>query len=1095
MARLLQITKQLNIGISTAVDLLNKKGQPIEENPNTKLTDLQEQLLIKEFSSDKSLKEQSEKLIQQRQDKDKPLLIAVEGYEAKENAKKAAAKKSAEKSVEQQLVVPFDEEEKPIEKVEIPQKNEEVKVVVEPKVDVEVVDKVIKKNEIVDKKSEEDIEENIEKQIKKQIEKIAKREEKKLEKQEGKIKENEKNIEKKIDKQEIKTDKSVKKQEKDIKKEQKQQEKQEKTEKIENTEVKQEEKNKEPEIFKYESRFAPKIGFKIVGEKIDLTKVAEPQPLHLLSRSEKKAKYKERERQKREAEKIMKQQHRQEQQKQQQKEQKAQPKEQPKEQQKQQPKPYQNQQPKPYQNQQQKPQQGEKKWFEKDKKEKNIFDNQPVSVKKDEFIKTTVPTLQGAKIVGKVDLNLTETSSSKKKKKRNRKRIGQNKIEIDNRQVDSKTKPDNKFEKTDRNNRPFKPRNVISGAAVNQSVKETFAKLTEGKKFNKSGVKYRQQKREIIRGNIQEQQYQERAEAKTLKITEFITANELATMMNASVNDVIKTYMNIGIFVGINQRLDAETINIVAEEFGFKTEFVSADAGNVIKEEEDSPEDLVPRPPVITVMGHVDHGKTSLLDYIRKTNVIAGEAGGITQHIGAYNVALENGRHITFLDTPGHSAFTAMRARGAKITDIAIIVVAADDDVMPQTIEAINHAAAANVPIVFAINKIDKDGADAEKIKGTLANMNYLVESWGGQYQSQDISAKKGINVQELLEKVLLEAEMLELKANPKRKASGSVIEFAKDKGRGNVATLLVQNGTLKVGDIVVAGYAYGKIRAMFNERNQKITEAKPAEPVMILGMKGEMQAGDNFNVMSTEHEARDIVNSRDQLKREMKLRTAQHLTLDEIGRRIALGSFQELNLIVKGDVDGSIEALSDSLIKLSTEEIKVNVIFKGVGQITESDINLAIASNAIVIGFNVRPAIAARRLAETEQIDIRLYSIIYQAIEEVKAAMEGMLLPEKSEKVTATLEVRETFKISKVGTIAGCMVKDGKIKRNSKVRLIRDGIVVFTGEIESLKHEKDDVKEVATGYECGLNIANFNDIKVGDLIESYEEIEIKKKL
>jgi translation initiation factor IF-2 len=509
----------------------------------------------------------------------------------------------------------------------------------------------------------------------------------------------------------------------------------------------------------------------------------------------------------------------------------------------------------------------------------------------------------------------------------------------------------------------------------------------------------------------------------------------------------------------------------------------------------DNLEDLVSRPPIVTVMGHVDHGKTSLLDYIRKTNVIAGEAGGITQHIGAYNVKLDDGRQITFLDTPGHEAFTAMRARGAKVTDIAIIIVAADDDVMPQTSEAINHASAAGVPIVFAINKIDKDGADPERIKATLAGMNYQIEEWGGKYQSQDISAKKGINVNELLEKVLLEAEMLELKANPKKKAVGNVIEFTKDKGRGHVATLLVQNGTLKVGDIVVAGYAYGKIRAMFNERNQKITEAKPAEPVMILGMKGEMQAGDNFNVMNSEHEAREIVNNRDQLKREMKLRTSHHLTLDEIGRRIALGSFQELNIIVKGDVDGSIEALSDSLIKLSTPEIQVNVIHKAVGQITEGDINLAITSNAIVIGFNVRPAMAARRMAETEQIDIRLYSIIYQAIEEVKAAMEGMLLPEKSEKVTATLEVRDVFKISKVGTVAGCMVKDGKIKRNSKVRLIRNGIVVFAGEIESLKHEKDDVKEVASGYECGLNIANFNDIKVGDIIESYEEIEIKKTL
>jgi len=1044
MARLLQITRQLNIGMPTAVDFLNKKHQPIEENPNAKLTDIQEQLLTKEFSSDKSLKEQSEKLIQQRQDKEKSVLIAVDSHKIEnEVTKKAAVKKSHEKPaeiVEEKVAMPIEIEIKNKE-IPMPEIKEQTVVTAElPPVEqkIEVVEKT-QQSEVIDKKPVEQKEKKVEKTVQKgQIEKA------------GKSVKTEKQVDKKAENQQTAKSEDIKKKEEKIKEQQEQPKIDEKPAE----EVKQEGNNKETEIFKYKSKFAPKIGFKMTGEKIDLKKVAEPPPMYKLSREEKKAKYKQLERQKREAVKIIKQQ--------QQKE----------------------------QNKGKVDNKNDKKWFEKGKKDNNAA--KPTEPPKEVIIETKVPVLQGTKVVGKIELNaVTPTSSAaKKKNKRDRKRIGEDRVEIDNRQIGKKVK----YEKNVHGER--RGRSAVSGENINQNIKETLAKLTEGKKFNKQGVKHRHNKREAIRENIQEKMHQKIAESKKLKITEFITANELAIMMNVSVNEVIKTYMNIGMFVGINQRLDAETINIVAEEFGFKTEYVSADTSSTIKEDEDNPDDLVARPPVITVMGHVDHGKTSLLDYIRKTNVIAGEAGGITQHIGAYNVALEDGRHITFLDTPGHSAFTAMRARGAKITDIAIIVVAADDDVMPQTIEAINHATAASVPIVFAINKIDKDGADPEKIKGTLANMNYLVEAWGGKYQSQDISAKKGIGVQELLEKVLLEAEMLELKANPERKASGSVIEFTKDKGRGNVATMLIQNGTLKVGDIVVAGYAYGKIRAMFNERNQKITEAKPAEPVMVLGMRGEMQAGDNFNVTNTEHEAREIVNSRDQLKREVKLRTTQHITLDEIGRRIALGNnFLELNLIIKGDVDGSIEALADALIKLSTEEIKVNVIAKSVGQITEGDINLAIASNAIVVGFNVRPAIAARRLAETEQIDIRLYSIIYQAIEEVKAAMEGMLLPEKSEKVTATLEVRDTFKISKVGTIAGCMVKDGKIKRNSKVRLIRDGIVVFMGEIESLKHEKDDVKEVNSGYECGLNIANFNDIKIGDIIESYEEVEIKKTL
>ena len=584
-------------------------------------------------------------------------------------------------------------------------------------------------------------------------------------------------------------------------------------------------------------------------------------------------------------------------------------------------------------------------------------------------------------------------------------------------------------------------------------------------------------------------------ESRILKLTEFVTANDLAVMMNVPVNNVIATCMSIGIMVSINQRLDAETINIVAEEFGFKTEYVSAEVVEAINVEEDKEEDLTHRPPIVTVMGHVDHGKTSLLDYIRNANVIAGEAGGITQHIGAYNVKLSDGRRITFLDTPGHEAFTAMRARGAKVTDIAIIIVAADDSVMPQTVEAINHASAAGVPIVFAINKVDKPNANPDKIKEELANMNYLVEEWGGKYQSQDISAKKGTGVHELLEKVLLEAELLDLKANPDRRATGSVIESTLDKGRGYVATVLVENGTLRTGDIVLAGTHHGRVKAMFNERNARINEAGPSAPALILGLNGAPQAGDIFHVMESEQEAREIANKREQLQRELGLRTHKLLTLDDIGRRIAIGNFQELNVIVKGDVDGSVEALSDSLIKLSTEEIQVNVLHKAVGQISESDITLAAASNAIIIGFQVRPSMAARRLAEKEGVDIRLYSIIYDAIEEVKSAMEGMLSPEIKEEITATVEVRETFKITKVGTVAGCMVKEGKIKRTNKIRLIRDGIVIYSGDLGSLKRFKEDVKEVATGYECGLNIANYNDIKIGDLIEAYEEVEVKKTL
>lgn len=745
-------------------------------------------------------------------------------------------------------------------------------------------------------------------------------------------------------------------------------------------------------------------------------------------------------------------------------------------------------------------------------------------------IKTVVATIAAPKILGKIDLDAINQSTRPKKKskeekrkeriakekqangganadseKRKRKRIGKEKVDIEHpggqQAGGQKQGGGNNDSRRNKNKNADRPNNKakrhikaeVSEEDVQKQVKETLARLTN--KPQKKSAKWRKEKREAFEEREREEAALEAKESKTLRITEFVTANDLALMMDVPVNKVIATCMNIGVMVSINQRLDAETINLVAEEFGFKTEYISAEVSEAINEEADSEEDLLPRPPIVTVMGHVDHGKTLLLDYIRNANVIAGEAGGITQHIGAYNVKLEDGRRITFLDTPGHEAFTAMRARGAKVTDIAIIIVAADDNVMPQTIEAINHASAAGVPIVFAINKIDKPAANPDKIKEELANMNYLVEDWGGKYQSQEISAKKGIGVKELLDKVLLEAEMLDLKANPNRKATGSIIESSLDKGRGYVATVLVSNGTLRVGDIMVAGTSYGKIRAMFNERNQRITEAGPAAPALVLGLNGAPTAGDTFNILDTDREAREIATRREQLQREVKERTRRMPGLDDIARRRALGEFHELNLIVKGDVDGSIEALSDSLIKLSTPEVQVNVIHKAVGAISESDVTLAAASDAVIIGFQVRPSVAARRLAENDGVDIRLYSIIYDAIEEVKDAMAGMLSPELKEEVTGTAEVLQTYKISKVGTIAGCMVREGKVKRTSKVRLIRDGIVIYTGELGSLKRFKDDVKEVSSGYDCGLNIANYNDVKEGDMIEAYEEVEVSKTL
>jgi translation initiation factor IF-2 len=734
--------------------------------------------------------------------------------------------------------------------------------------------------------------------------------------------------------------------------------------------------------------------------------------------------------------------------------------------------------------------------------------------------------LSGLKVMGKIELPaeppkkqpVASSDNSLIKKKRRRKNFVGGSDNIDSKKIDQlgkdkpagqgtgpkkDFKPGQRFEKGKFNKgrdkyAPAEEKAEITEKEIQDKLKETLARLNPGSKNPNIGTirsKLRKQKRDAAAAEREEAAMEEELASKKLKVTEFVTANELAKMMDVSVTNVISACMTLGMMVSINQRLDAETIAIVAEEFGYEVEFVSAEAVEEVEEDTDAPEDLKPRPPIVTVMGHVDHGKTSLLDYVRKANVIAGEAGGITQHIGAYEVALANGKRVTFLDTPGHEAFTAMRARGAKITDIVIIVIAADDSVMPQTREAISHAQAAGVPIVFAINKIDREGANPDKIREQLAGMNILVEEWGGKYQCQEISAKKGLNIDALLEKVLLESEILDLKANPDKRAVGSVIEATLDKGRGITTTVMVQAGTLKIGDPILAGVHNGKVKAMFDERGKKMNIAGPSTPVVILGFDGAPQAGDKFIVCKTEQESKEIANKRAQLQREQGIRTHKHITLDEIGRRLAIGNFKELKVIVKGDVDGSVEALSDSLIKLSTEEVAVSVIYKGVGQISESDVLLASASDAIIIGFQVRPSAQARKLAEQESIDIRLYSIIYKAIEEIKAAIEGMLAPTMEEKITGNVEIREVFKISKVGTIAGCMVTDGKVFRNSKIRIVRDGVVVYTGELASLKRFKDDVKEVAQGFECGLNIQNFNDIKVGDMVEAYEEVEVKRSL
>ena len=759
-----------------------------------------------------------------------------------------------------------------------------------------------------------------------------------------------------------------------------------------------------------------------------------------------------------------------------------------------------------------------------EKKKESFANTEPKSVNNNDkedktkslfTLKSEVNLTPKVNVLGKIDLDSINQSTRPKKKskeerrkereekaaqarpegKKKRSRITKERVNID-----QAVKQNNVSENTDKGNSKKKNRKrnhkplEVNEEDVARQVKETLARLTS-KGQNKKGAKYRKEKREAAQELLKEQRAEEKAESKTRKLTEYVTVSELANMMNVSVNQVIGTCMSVGIMVSINQRLDAETINLVADEFGFKTEYVSAEVSEAITEEEDDENDLLPRAPIVTVMGHVDHGKTSLLDHIRNTNVIAGEAGGITQHIGAYNVTLNDGRQITFLDTPGHEAFTAMRARGAQVTDIAIIIIAADDSVMPTTREAIAHAQAANVPMVFAINKIDKPGANPDKIKEDLANMNLLVEDWGGKYQCQEISAKKGIGVDELLEKVLLEAEMLDLKANPNRRATGSIIESSLDKGRGYVSTVLVSNGTLRIGDNVIAGTSYGRIKAMFNERNQRIEKATPAEPAIILGLNGAPTAGDSFHVLETEQEAREIANKRLQLQREQGLRTQKRLTLSDISHRIALGSFKELNIIVKGDTDGSIEALSDSLIKLSTEKIKVDVIYKAVGQISESDVTLADASDAIIVGFQVRPSSAARKQADQAGVEINTYSVIYDAIEDVKSAMEGMLDKVTKEVVTGQVEVREVYKISKVGTVAGAYVVEGKAHRSDKARLVRDGIVIHTGEINALKRYKDDVKEVGVNFECGISLVNFNDIQVGDIIETFMEVEVKQKL
>ena len=1000
--RLNKVTRDLNVGITTVVEFLQKKGYTIEASPNAKITEEQYAVLVKEFSTDKNLKIESEKFSQERQNKDRnKASISIEGFESKK-----------EKEEVVKTVIP--EEARPklkqVGKIDLDNLNKKTaSKVVEPA--AKVIEQTPKAEPVVEKVVERKETPQPQKETPKPVVVEEKKPESTPQPAPAPVLEEKK--EPKIEKTEEKTP-QVKEMEK------------------ETPEAAPVQEKEEDDVFKIRpTEFKSKIN--VVGQ-IDLAALNQSTRPKKKSKEEKRKEREEKDKQRQEQRKLMK--------------------------------------------------DAIIKEIRKgdDKISKNLVNDDAAKKKKRNRINKE-----------RVDINAAGTTNVGGASNNNQRNDNANRP---NRNNNSKPNSNNnqgggKFNK-DRFKKPV-VKAEVSDEDVAKQVKETLARLTN--KTKNKAAKYRKEKRENVQNRLMEQEEMEQEDSKILKLTEFVTANELASMMDIPVTQVIATCMSIGIMVSINQRLDAETINLVAEEFGYKTEYVSAEVAQAITEEEDNEEDLQPRAPIVTVMGHVDHGKTSLLDYIRKANVIAGEAGGITQHIGAYNVKLEDGRHITFLDTPGHEAFTAMRARGAKVTDIAIIIVAADDNVMPQTKEAINHAMAAGVPIVFAINKVDKPHANPDKIKEELAAMNFLVEEWGGKYQSQDISAKKGTGVHDLLEKVLLEAEMLDLKANPDRKATGSIIESSLDKGRGYVATMLVANGTLKMGDIVLAGTSYGKVKAMFNERNQRIKEAGPSEPVLILGLNGAPAAGDTFHVIDTEQEAREIANKREQLQREQGLRTQKLLTLDEVGRRLALGDFHELNVIVKGDVDGSVEALSDSLIKLSTEQVQVNVIHKGVGQISESDVTLAAASDAIIVGFQVRPSSSAGKLAEQEGVDIRKYSVIYDAIEEVKAAMEGMLAPTLKEQITATIEVREVFNITKVGLVAGAMVKTGKVKRSDKARLIRDGIVVFTGAINALKRFKDDVKEVGTNFECGISLTNCNDIKVGDIIEAYEEVEVKQTL
>ncbi len=1021
--RLNKVTRDLNVGITTAVEFLQKKGFTVEANPNTKITDEQFEMLKKEFSTDKDLKMKSERFSQVRQNKERnKASVSIDGYETETQEKT--------KSEEIRTVIPEDirPKFKPVGKIDLDKLNRRPVVEKEEEVHNTQMEKSTEEKNVETIEKVEEVATNV--QAEQETTVTADESDKQVEESQP---EPQAQVVSSQPEQTLVQDAAVADSQEDVVSASQQAEPAEEplqenasaSDEADGAEPEAEhteetKKSGEEEIFKIrQPEFVSKIN--VIGQ-IDLAALNQSTRPKKKSKEEKKREREEKEKQRMDQRKQMK-------------------------------------------------EAIIKEIRREDSKMKDINDGDLGGKKKRVRINKE-----------KVDINNAS----------NFQRGGNDRQKGGNPMAGVPGQPGSGKKNKDRFKKPV-VKQEVSEEDVAKQVKETLARLTA--KGKSKGAKYRKEKREQAADRMHELENQEMADSKVLKLTEFVTANELASMMDVPVTQVIGTCMSIGIMVSINQRLDAETINLVAEEFGFKTEYVSAEVAQAIVEEADAEEDLQPRAPIVTVMGHVDHGKTSLLDYIRKANVIAGEAGGITQHIGAYNVKLEDGRRITFLDTPGHEAFTAMRARGAKVTDVVIIIVAADDNVMPQTKEAINHAMAAGVPIVFAINKIDKPTANPDKIKEELASMNFLVEEWGGKYQSQDISAKKGIGVPELLEKVLLEAEMLDLKANPNRKATGSIIESSLDKGRGYVATVLVSNGTLKVGDIVLAGTNYGKVKAMFNERNQRMKEAGPAEPALILGLNGAPAAGDTFHVIETEQEAREIANKREQLQREQGLRTQKMLTLDEVGRRLALGDFHELNIIVKGDVDGSVEALSDSLIKLSTEQIQVNVIHKGVGQISESDVSLAAASDAIIVGFQVRPSNSAAKLAEQEGVDIRKYSVIYDAIEEVKSAMEGMLAPTVKEQVTATIEVREVFNISKVGMVAGAMVKTGKVKRTDKARLIRDGIVIFSGNINALKRFKDDVKEVGTNFECGISLTNCNDIKVGDIIETYEEVEVKQTL